>query len=175
MSSPATGDPSSTRFTRRTLLAATLAGTALAAVGCTDGDDGEPVTPAQVDQLAAQVAVQSTLVAAYERAFAANSELATAAATLADQARTQLDRLRAAAPGAAADVPPPEGTAAAASAAGGSAPRTPAAKSARSWLRSQVGAAAEAHATACPGFSGARAALLGSIAAGLRGQQAQLV
>jgi hypothetical protein len=34
--------------------------------------------------------------------------------------------------------------------------------------------AANAHATACPEFTGGRAALLGSIAAGLRGQDGQL-
>jgi hypothetical protein len=37
-----------------------------------------------------------------------------------------------------------------------------------------VTAAADAHAGACPDFSGGRAALLGSIAAGLRGQATQL-
>src|SRR5215212_7488256 len=44
-------------FTRRSLLVAALAGTALAVAGCTssDGDDADAVTPEQVDQLAAQV------------------------------------------------------------------------------------------------------------------------
>jgi hypothetical protein len=37
-----------------------------------------------------------------------------------------------------------------------------------------VAAAADSHAAACLGQSGARAALLGSIAAGLRGQAGQL-
>jgi hypothetical protein len=37
-----------------------------------------------------------------------------------------------------------------------------------------VTSAADAHAAACPDFSGGRAALLGSIAAGLRGQDGQL-
>jgi hypothetical protein len=45
---------------------------------------------------------------------------------------------------------------------------------ARAYLRAQVAATAEAHATACPDFTGGRAALLGSIAAGLRGQDGQL-
>ena len=45
---------------------------------------------------------------------------------------------------------------------------------ARGYLRAQVAAAADAHAAACPDFTGGRAALLGSIAAGLRGQDGQL-
>src|SRR3954454_2963025 len=47
-------------FTRRSLLVAALAGTALAVAGCTgsDRDDADAVTPEQVDQLAAQVQVQ---------------------------------------------------------------------------------------------------------------------
>jgi hypothetical protein len=159
---------SSRPFTRRSLLAAALAGTALAVTGCTgsSADDADAVTPAQVDQLAAQVQVQEALVAAYERAFAAAPELAAAAATLADQARGQLDRLRAAAPGSPAG---------ASSTAGSSTP-APAldAAGARAWLRAQVTSAADAHAAACPDFSGGRAALLGSIAAGLRGQDGQL-
>jgi hypothetical protein len=154
-------------FTRRSLLVAALAGTALAVAGCTssDGDDADAVTPEQVDQLAAQVQVQETLVAAYERAFAAAPDLAGSAAVLADQARAQLDRLRAAAPGNA-------GTGSAAATSAG-APVVDAA-GARSYLRAQVAAAADAHAAACPAFTGARAALLGSIAAGLRGQDGQL-
>jgi hypothetical protein len=151
-------------ITRRGLLVAALAGTALAVAGCTgeSGDDADAVTPAQVDQLAGQVQVQETLVASYERAFAASAELAAAAAVLADQAREQLARLRAAAPG---------------SSAAGSAAGTPVpvdAAGARAWLRGQVSAAADAHAAACPDFTGGRAALLGSIAAGLRGQDGQL-
>jgi hypothetical protein len=151
-------------FSRRTLLAATLAGAAVVAVGCTgDGDSADAVTPAQVDQLAAQVAVQAALVAAFDRAFAASPRLAGAVPGLAEQARQQLERLRAAAPGA------PEPAAASSSAA---APPDPA--GARAYLRAEVARAATAHAAACPGFSGGRAALLGSIAAGLRGQDAQL-
>ena len=42
------------------------------------------------------------------------------------------------------------------------------------WLRGQVAAAATSHAAACLEQSGARAALLGSIAAGLRGQDGRL-
>jgi len=154
-------------FTRRSLLVAALAGTALAVTGCTgsSGDEADAVTPAQVDQLAAQVQVQEALVAAFDRAFAAAPELASTAAPLADQARAQLDRLRAAAPGGAAR-----------SSAAGSSTEAPVvdAAGARAYLRAQVAAAADAHATACPDFSGGRAALLGSIAAGLRGQDGQL-
>ncbi|WP_246081222.1 hypothetical protein [Modestobacter altitudinis] len=153
-------------FSRRSLLLAALAGTALAASGCTTGtaDDADAVTPAQVDQLAAQVQVQEAVVAAYARAFAAAPDLAAAVPALADQARAQLDRLRAAAPGAAA-------TNAAASSSAGPV-LDPA--GARTYLRTEVSTAADAHAGACPDFSGGRAALLGSIAAGLRGQAAQL-
>jgi hypothetical protein len=154
-------------FTRRSLLLAALAGTALAATGCTSGsaDDADAVTPAQVDQLAAQVQVQEAVVAAYERAFAAAPDLAAAVPDLADQARAQLDRLRSAAPAGRA-----AGSAAASSSAG---PVVDAA-GARTYLRTQVTTAADAHASACPDFSGARAALLGSIAAGLRGQATAL-
>jgi hypothetical protein len=151
-------------FSRRSLLVTALAGTALALTGCTgdDGDDADAVTPAQVDQLATQVQVQEALVAAYDRAFAASPELAASAAALAGQAREQLERLRAAAPGSGAP-----------SSAGGSSAPVDAA-GARAWLRAQVAAAADAHAIACPDFTGGRAALLGSIAAGLRGQDGQL-
>jgi len=154
-------------FTRRSLLMAALAGTALAATGCTGSsrDAADAVTPAQVDQLAAQLQVQETLVAAYERAFAADPDLAAGAAPLAEQARAQLDRLRAAAPGS-----PASGTAAGAST--GASAVDP--DGARAYLRAQIAAAADAHATACPDFTGGRAALLGSIAAGLRGQDGQL-
>jgi hypothetical protein len=160
---PAPG-PLSRPFTRRSLLVAALAGTALAVTGCSgdSGDAADAVTPEQVDQLAAQVQVQETLVAAYDRAFAASPELAGSAAALAEQARAQLERLRAAAPGSTT----------------GSGASTPAptvdAGGARAYLRAQVTAAADAHAAACPDFTGGRAALLGSIAAGLRGQDGQL-
>jgi hypothetical protein len=154
-------------FTRRSVLVAALAGTALAVTGCTGGsDDADAVTPAQVDQLAAQVQVQEALVASFDRAFTASPELAAAAAPLADQVRAQLDRLRAAAPGGRAT-----GSSAAASSA---APPVVDPAGARAYLRAQVAAAADAHAAACPDFSGGRAALLGSIAAGLRGQDGQL-
>lgn len=157
-------------FSRRALLAATLAGTAAVAAGCTtaSGEPADAVTPAQVDQLADQLAVQTALVDAYDRAFAASPELAAAAAVLAEQARAQLDRLRAAAPGAT-----PGSTAA--SSPGTAGPVVPADPvGARAFLRAEVGRAWTAHAAACPDFSGARAALLGSIAAGLRGAEGQL-
>jgi len=156
-------------FTRRSLLVAAIAGTAAAAAGCTrsSGNAADAVTPAQADQLAAQVQVQETLVAAFDQAFAVDPGLAAAAAPLAAQARTQLDRLRAAAPGTAP-------SSAAGSTAASSAAAPVDAAGARALLRAQVAAAADSHATACPGFSGGRAALLGSIAAGLRGQDGQL-
>ena len=90
----------------------------------------------------------------------ASAAAAAAVAELSAQAGEQLDRLRAAAPGATASAAP-------------SAP-PPAAPEARAWLRGQVAAAAVSHAAACLEQSGARAALLGSIAAGLRGQDGQL-
>jgi hypothetical protein len=171
MSDSSPGAAAAGTFSRRALLVAGLAGTAVLAVGCTGraGDAADAVTEAQVDQLAAQVDVQATLVAAFDRAFAASPELAAAAAGLADQARQQLDRLRAAAPGSGST------SSAASSAATSSpvaAPLDPA--GARGYVRTEVARAADAHASACPGFSGARAALLGSIAAGLRGQDGQL-
>lgn len=152
-------------FSRRALLVGALAGTAVVAVGCTGmaGGGADAITPAEADQLAAQVDVQTVLVGAYDDAFAAAPELAIAAAVLADQARQQLERLRAAAPGTAAS-------------SSGASP-SPAAldpAAARAYLRAQIAGAAAAHAAACPGFTGARAALLGSIAAGLRGQVGQL-
>jgi hypothetical protein len=170
MSGPLSSSPAAGAFSRRGLLLGTLTGAALLVTGCT----GEPeqradaVTPAQVDQLAAQVQVQEELVAAYDRALATAPELAASATGLADQARAQLDRLRAAAPGAGASSSAP------ASAAPTTADAPPDAAGAREWLRTRVVAAADAHATACPSFSGARAALLGSLAAGLRGQAGQL-
>ncbi len=107
--------------------------------------------------------MQEQLVAAYATAFAAAPDLAAAAASLADQAQVQLDRLRSAAPSVTGSVTTPSGTA----------PVPPG--GARADLRAQVAAAAESHAAACLDFTGARAALLGSIAAGLRGQDGQLV
>ena len=156
-------------FTRRTLLAAALAGTAVTVAGCTGDAAGgaDAVTPAQVDQLAAQVTVQASLVAAYDQALAAAPELAATAAVLAEQARAQLDRLRAAAPGST------DGSSSGSSPAASSVAPVPTA-GVREYLRGQVSAAADSHAAACPAFTGARAALLGSIAAGLRGQDRQL-
>ena len=157
-------------FSRRTLLAAALAGTAAVAAGCTGGagdqDPADRVTADQVDQLAGQVAVQAALVAAFDRAFAASPDLAAGAGVLAEQARQQLDRLTAAAPGSAPSPAPSSGSTPAGP------PMDP--DTAREHLRGEVAAAADSHARACPDFTGARAALLGSIAAGLRGQDGLL-
>src|SRR3712207_8592402 len=73
--------PSSTLFPYTTLVrsAASAAGVALLVPACTtDGADGEePVTAAQVDSLAAQVAVQRSLVAAYAAVAAAKDRKST--------------------------------------------------------------------------------------------------
>jgi hypothetical protein len=150
-------------FSRRTLLAASAAGLAVLATGCSSppADEREKVTSEQADELAAQVAVQEALVAAFTAAGAADAALAGEITDLAAQVADQLDRLRAAAPGSTASAAP------------SSAPPPPA-PGTRSWLRTQVAAAATSHATACVDQSGARAALLGSIAAGLRGSDARL-
>jgi hypothetical protein len=134
------------------------------AAGCSSppADERETVTSHQADELAAQVAVQEALVAAFASAGAADPALAAKVAELAAQAHDQLTRLRAAAPG---------GTASASSGAAAGAPAGP---GTLAWLRSQVAAAATSHATAAVDQSGARAALLGSIAAGLRGQDGRL-
>ena len=152
------------RLTRRSFLAASAAGLALGAAGCTlrDEEAGEPVTAAQVDSLAAQVTAQEALVAAYAAATSADAALGREVAVLADQAGQQLDRLRAASPGGA-------GTGAAGSAA---APAV--GPDVRAWLRGQVTATADSHTAACPEQAGARSALLGSVAAGLRGHAARL-
>jgi phage I-like protein len=149
-------------FPRRTMLAASAVGLAVLAVGCTSGspEERERVTGEQADQLLAQVGVQETLVAAFTAAGAADPALAGEVADLAAQVEEQRDRLRAAAPGASPSPTSP-GT-----------PPSPA--EARSWLRSQVAAAADSHAAACVDQSGARAALLGAITAGLRGQDGRL-
>ena len=149
-------------FSRRTLLAASAAGLALVAAGCTSSppDEREQVTGEQADELLGQVGVQETLVAAYTAAGAADPALAGDVADLAAQAGEQLERLRDAAPGATPSSTSP-GT-----------PPSPA--EARPWLRAQVATAATSHATACVNQSGARAALLGSISAGLRGQDGRL-
>jgi hypothetical protein len=170
MSDSSPGSVPAGAFTRRALLAAVLVGTAAVAAGCTssDGDAADAVTPAQLDQLADQVAVQTALVAVYDRVSATSPAIATAVAVLAAQARAQLERLRAAAPGLGA-------TSAAGSSPAPVEPTVPAdAAGARAFLRTEVDRAAAAHAAACPGFTGARAALLGSIAAGLRGAAGQL-
>jgi hypothetical protein len=150
-------------FSRRTLLAASTAGVALLVAGCSSppADPREQVTSKQADELAAQVAVQEALVAAFAAAGAADPALAAEVAELASQADAQLTRLKAASPG----------TTAAASSASAAPPSGPEAKG---WLRGQVAAAADSHATASADQSGARAALLGSIAAGLRGQDGRL-
>ena len=150
-------------FSRRTLLAVSGVGLALLAAGCSSppADERETVTSAQADELAAQVSVQETLVAAYAAAGAADPALGAEVAELAEQADAQLTRLRAASPG---------GAVSASSTAAGA----PAGPDARAWLRGQVAAAATSHATASVDQSGARAALLGSIAAGLRGQDGRL-
>ncbi|SDE16708.1 hypothetical protein SAMN05660485_00022 [Blastococcus fimeti] len=149
-------------FSRRTLLAASATGLALLAAGCTSSptEQREQVTGEQADQLLGQVGVQETLVAAYTAAGAADPGLAGEVAELAAQAAEQLARLRAAAPGATPSAVSP-GT-------------PPSPGEARSWLRAQVATAATSHATACVSQSGARAALLGSISAGLRGQDGRL-
>ncbi|MCZ2821989.1 hypothetical protein O2V63_16735 [Modestobacter sp. VKM Ac-2977] len=166
MSGPLPAPPAAGTFSRRSLLLATLAGTALVSTGCTgsSGDVTDAVTPAQVDRLAVQVRVQEEVVAGYDQALSSAPDLVTALTPLAAQALAQLDRLRAAAPG-------DTGTTAAAT-SGTAAPTDPA--EARVWLRGVVAASAAAHAEACPEFTGGRAALLGSIAAGLRGQDGLL-
>jgi hypothetical protein len=159
--SPSTLPPPPPGFSRRTLFAASAAGLALLVAGCSSppADEREQVTSKQADELAAQVAAQQTLVGAFAAAGAADPALATEVAELASQADAQLTRLKAASPGSApttAAIPPPS------------------AAEARGWLRAQVAATADSHATAAVDQSGARAALLGSIAAGLRGQDGRL-
>ena len=160
---PPTSSPGPRAFSRRTLLAVSAAGLAVAATGCTSSPaapERDAVTAEQADDLAAQVAVQETVVRAYEMAFAADPALAAAAGALSTQAVEQLERLRAAAPGSTpAAVPPPD---------------APPPGQGQAWLRTQVAVAATSHATAALDQSGARAALLGSIAAGLRGHEARL-
>jgi hypothetical protein len=153
--------PPSPGFSRRTLLAASATGLALLVAGCSSppADEREQVTSKQADALAAQVAVQQTLVAAFAAAAAADPALGAEVAELASQADAQLTRLKAASPG---------------SSGSSSAAAPPAGPDARGWLRTQVAAAADSHAAAAVDQSGARAALLGSIAAGLRGQDGRL-
>jgi hypothetical protein len=143
-------------FSRRTLLAASAAGLGVLLVGCTS-EDKPPVTAQQADQLAGQVSAQQALVAAFTAATAADPSVGTDLADLVTQVGQQLDRLHAAAPGPSS------------SAGSSSAPAPPAGQDVRAWLRAQVSATADSHAKACLDQTGVRAALLGSIAAGLRG------
>lgn len=154
--------PAPRGFSRRAMLAASAAGLAVLAAGCTSdpAEDRERVTGQQADELLEQVGVQEALVAAFTAASAADPALAGQVADLAAQAGEQLESLRGAAPGASPSSTSP------------GAPPSPA--EARSWLRAQVAAAATSHGTACVNQSGARAALLGSITAGLRGQDGRL-
>ncbi|MGY1713586.1 hypothetical protein ACI78R_03945 [Geodermatophilus sp. SYSU D01106] len=170
-------DGSPAGFSRRRLLAG-AAGLALLAAGCTAGDGGGAAaqTSAQDDRLAAQLPVQEAVVAAYDAAVAADPALGGEVAPLAEQARTQLERLRAAAPGASASSSASSSgsSSSGASSSGASAPAPPAGGDVRGWLREQVAAAAAGHTAACVEATGARAALLGAVAAGLRGHEAAL-
>ncbi|MGY1746595.1 hypothetical protein [Blastococcus sp. SYSU D00695] len=154
-------------FPRRTLLTGAAGAAALALLaGCTSGGDGGDAGPGreEADRLAAQVPVQESVVAAYAAAATADPGLGERLAVQAGQAQEQLDRLRSAAPGGSpASSPAP---------ADGGTP--PAGGDPQAWLREQVGAAAGSHESACTELAGARAALLGSVAAGLRGQEAVL-
>jgi hypothetical protein len=158
----ATSSPAGTRFSRRTLLAASAASVAVLAAGCTSSPAKvrSPVTDKQAQALSAQVGVQEALVAAYAAAGAADASVKAAVAELASQAGAQLKALRAAAPAVRSSSAAPSAA--------------PLRGDARAWLRGQVAATATSHATACLDQSGARAALLGSIAAGLRGQDRRL-
>jgi len=157
-----TPSPAPPGFSRRTLLAVSATGLALLVSGCTTApaDPQNVVSDKQADLFAAQVGVQKALVAAFAAAGAADPTVTTAVAELAAQAGEQLTALTAAVPRSRA------------AASSSSAPAV--GPDARAWLRGQVSAAATSHATACLEQSGARAALLGSIAAGLRGQEARL-
>ena len=153
--------PAPAGFPRRAFLAAS-AGLALLAAGCTAGSSGAPaVSTEEADRLAGQVAVQEAVVAAY--AVATSADPALALSDLAAQAGEQLDRLRAAAPSSTSSP-----------AASSSAPPPPPPGDVRTWLREQVVGAAASHAAACARQTGARAALLGAVAAGLRGHEAAL-
>lgn len=155
-------------FSRRTLLAG--AGILALAAGCTsNGDKRPPVSPQQADQLAKQVTVQESLVAAYAAAASADPSLGTEVSDLAGQAQQQLDRLKAAAPSAVTTAASSSGAA-----SGSASPVPTPGPDVRAWLRQQVAAAASSHADACLDQVGARAALLGSIAAGLQGQDGRL-
>jgi hypothetical protein len=158
--------PASAGCSRRAFLAAS-AGLALLAAGCTSGSPGAPVVSTEeADRLAEQVTVQEAVVAAYAAATTADPALALS--DLAGQANDQLDRLRAAAPSSTSSPAAPS------SASSSAAPAAPPGGDVRSWLREQVAGAAASHAVACARQTGARAALLGSVAAGLRGHEAAL-
>ena len=148
----------STAFSRRALLGASAVGLGVLLVGCTSEDDKPPVTAQQADELAAQVADQRSLVAAFAAATAADAALGAGLGDLSTQVQQQLDRLEAASPGTTP---------------GSSAPPAPTGDP-RAWLRTRVTATADSHAVACLGQTGPRAALLGSIAAGLRGMDGRL-
>jgi hypothetical protein len=154
-------------FSRRALLAG--AGVLALAAGCTSNGDKRPqVSVKQADQLAKQVTVQESLMAAYAAAASADPALGSEVADLAGQAKQQLDRLKAASPSARTSAA--SGTAS----SGSASPAPTPGPDPRAWLRQQVAAAATSHSDACLDQSGARAALLGSIAAGLRGQDGRL-
>jgi hypothetical protein len=153
---------SSVAFSRRSLLAASAAGLGVLLVGCTSDDGKPPVTAQQADALAGQVAAQQALVDAFAAAAAADPGLGAAVADQTTQVQQQLDRLKAAAPGPSS------------SASSSAAAAVPAGQDPRAWLRGQVTATADSHAKACLDQTGARAALLGSIAAGLRGMAGTL-
>lgn len=161
-------------LTRRGLLAGS-AGLALLLAGCTSsgGRKDATVTNRQADAMVAQVPVQQQVVAAYAAAKAADPALGAPLADLAAQAGQQLDRLTAAAPGSASSSPAARSSGASSSTAATSA-AVPPGQDPRAWLRAQVVAAADSHTAACVQQSGARAALLGSVAAGLRGQAGRL-
>ncbi len=153
--------PAPAGFPRRAFLAAS-AGLALLAAGCTAGSSGGPaVSTEEADRLAGQVAVQEAVVAAY--AVATTADPALALSDLAAQAGEQLDRLRAAAPSSTSPA-----------ASSSAPPSPPPGGDVRTWLREQVAGAAASHAAACTRQTGARAALLGAVAAGLRGHEAAL-
>jgi hypothetical protein len=161
--------PAPAGCSRRAFLAAST-GLALLAAGCTSGSPGAPaVSTEEADRLAEQVTVQETVVAAYAAATTADPALALS--DLAAQATEQLDRLRAAAPSPTSSAAASLSSPAASSSA---APAAPPGGDVRTWLREQVAGAAASHAAACARQAGARAALLGSIAAGLRGHEAAL-
>jgi hypothetical protein len=154
-------------LTRRSLLASSAVGIALAVAGCTStgGRRDAVATSSQADAMTAQVPVQESVVTAYAALTAADPGAGADVATLAAQAGQQLDRLKAAAPTAGS---------ARSAAATSAAAVVPAGQDPKAWLRAQVAAAADSHTAACLKQTGARAALLGSIAAGLRGQGAAL-